>query len=129
MEKRFYILQHENGHTETAQLLIKAGADINQASQDGKTLLYWAAQEGHTEIVAQLLAAGAEVNKPDQDEITPLWIAAQNGRIAKGTAINISRAEVNQADKKGGNAFTCCSIQWSYRSSSTIASSRGRRCK
>jgi ankyrin repeat protein len=39
------------------QALIAAGADVNKASNDGRTPMYWASQEGHLEVASVLEAA------------------------------------------------------------------------
>jgi len=80
-----------NGHTNTVQLLIAAGADVNVdttvlqndsdgekiilppylitapvlEAQDARTSLMVAAQEGHVEVVKMLLAAGAAPHAKD----------------------------------------------------------------
>jgi cytohesin len=55
--------------------LIKAGADVNQATSSGATPLYAAAQDGHEGIVALLIQAGADVRKAVKDGWTPMKIA------------------------------------------------------
>ncbi|MCB9228627.1 MAG: ankyrin repeat domain-containing protein [Deltaproteobacteria bacterium] len=52
-----------NGHRAVAELLIQAGADVNQADNDGRSPLYWAAWQGKKDIVELLIAAGADVKK------------------------------------------------------------------
>ena len=49
----------KEGHIEVAKLLIKAGADINIKSTDGKTTLDHARDNGNQDIVQLLLEAGA----------------------------------------------------------------------
>ena len=53
----------QEGHTHVVMELIKAGADVNQASSLGFTPLYVAAQQGHEGIVAVLIQAGADARK------------------------------------------------------------------
>ena len=55
--------------------LIKAGADVNQATSEGSTPLYVAAQNGHEGIVALLIQAGADVRKACKDGWTPMKVA------------------------------------------------------
>jgi ankyrin repeat protein len=51
-----------------AQLLLKAGADINKPSRiDGRTVLMRAVQDGNADMVRFFLAAGAHV--ADQDDL------------------------------------------------------------
>ena len=47
------------GHTETSQLLIAAGDDVNASTNDGETVLTLAAGNGHTEMAKLLRDAGA----------------------------------------------------------------------
>ena len=56
--------------------LIKAGADVNQATSNGVTPLYVAAQQGHESCVALLIQAGADVRKASKNGYTPMKVAA-----------------------------------------------------
>ena len=68
-------LRRSKGHTHVVMELIKAGADVNQATSSGVTPLYVAAQHGHEGCVALLIQAGADVRKADKDGWTPMKIA------------------------------------------------------
>ena len=57
--------------------LIKAGADVNQATSEGFTQLYIAAYRGHEGIVALLIQAGADVRKACKGGWTPMKIATR----------------------------------------------------
>ena len=50
-----------NGHEKCVELLIKAGADVNTAAGDGKSVLMTAATRGHDGCVKELIEAGADV--------------------------------------------------------------------
>ena len=60
-EKKFLNAQKgswavQNGHAETASVLLAAGAAVNRARSDGATPLYIACQNGHAETASMLLA-------------------------------------------------------------------------
>lgn len=69
------------GHLEAVEMLLSAGARVNDASRNEMRVapLHSALAGGHTEIVERLLAAGADVNAVQADGFTPLHEAAQNG--------------------------------------------------
>lgn len=48
------------GHAETAQLLIKRGADVNAKKIDGASVLTLATERGHKDLVEMLKKAGAK---------------------------------------------------------------------
>ena len=60
--------------------LIKAGADVNQATSDGFTPLYAAAYIGHEGCVALLIQAGADVRKAHKGGWTPMKVATSYKR-------------------------------------------------
>jgi hypothetical protein len=60
------------GRAEAVELLIKRGADVNLAGQDGGTALHGAAFLGHEKVVESLLRAGATVNVANKSGSTPL---------------------------------------------------------
>jgi ankyrin repeat protein len=69
----------QNGGVEKANLLIKAGARVDEA-YDGVTPLFIAVQNGDTEMVALLIKEGADIDKARvKDGVTPLYAASQNG--------------------------------------------------
>ena len=60
--------------------LLKRGADVNLATNDGSTPLCAAADRGHVEIVRTLLRAPAiEINLAPKGGVTPLIFASQGG--------------------------------------------------
>lgn len=68
------------GRTDELIALIDLGADPNEASADGKTLLHKAAQHGHNQTVAALLQRGADMDPVTHDNnMTPLYLAAHQG--------------------------------------------------
>ena len=59
------------GQTETAELLITRGADVNVRHRDGGTPLHGAALFGRTGLVELLIEHGADVNAVDNNGMTP----------------------------------------------------------
>ena len=53
------------------EVLVKAGADINSKTDDGRTPLYQAAFRGHPHCVEKLLSLGADRSLGDADGKTP----------------------------------------------------------
>ena len=68
-----------NGHHSCANLLIKAGADVNGSDESGDTPLSNAAANGHVTCVEVLIEAGAVVDNFYSYERNPLIAAAANG--------------------------------------------------
>ena len=67
----------QDGHTHVVMELIKAGADVNQATSEGAAPLFIAAQNGHDGCVAVLIQAGADVRKACKGGWTPMKIATR----------------------------------------------------
>ena len=70
----------ENGHTDIADALLIAGADINTKNNNGKTPLFAACEKGHKEIIKFLLFRGA--NLYDKDNIGRTCFDVDNKEIA-----------------------------------------------
>ena len=60
------------GHGDVVGLLMKLGADIHKAANDGRTPLHGAAYNGHGDVIQMLVAGKADINKADNDGYTPL---------------------------------------------------------
>jgi len=65
--------------------LIKAGADVNLARDDGTTPLHMAARYGYEGCAAVLIHAGADVHRRTNTGTTPIKLAIDNEheKIAK----------------------------------------------
>ena len=88
------------------ELLSRPGIDVNLATEDGGTPLFYAAQDGYVEVVKLLLAApGINVNLATDEGVTPLYIAAQEGHVevvrlllaAPGINVNSATLDVGAA--------------------------------
>lgn len=65
--------------SESADLLLRHGADVNAVDANRWTPLNLAAHAGHMDLVRRLLAAGADSAIPNQGGQTPLASARQQG--------------------------------------------------
>ena len=88
------------------ELLSRPGLDVNLATEDGGTPLFYAAQRGCVEVIKLLLAApGINVNLATDEGVTPLYIAAQEGHVevvrlllaAPGINVNTATLDVGAA--------------------------------
>jgi hypothetical protein len=61
---------------DSMRALLDAGANVDEADDDGITLLTWAAIGNRTEVARLLIARGADVNHVDKNGMTPLLYAA-----------------------------------------------------
>lgn len=67
------------GSTETARVLLDAGADPACAAADGRTPLHFSAQLGDVELIRMLLSHGADPERRDHYGETPLEAAERDG--------------------------------------------------
>ena len=74
------ILAALSGETESARLLLAAGANANDVAADGRSALITAAFSGHTEVAQLLLTAGADPNAAGAG-YTALHAAALRGDV------------------------------------------------
>src|SRR5262245_57196844 len=71
------------GDKRTVESLLKGGADVNAALNDGMTALHWAADRGYTDIAEMLVYAGANPNAMTRiGQYTPLHLASKGGNSA-----------------------------------------------
>jgi ankyrin repeat protein len=92
------------GELKVVEDLLKQGADVNQADQDGRTPLMYAAYNGHTETVKLLLEHKAFVDVTDVNGRTALMFAASGPfPVVVGLLLDY-QADPNKADY--GEHFT-----------------------
>ena len=92
------------GLLDIAKLLVKNGAEVNQANNDNETLLHWAAIRGHSKVVELLLQQeDIKVNATDKTTgSTPLHIAAGNSHLnIVELLVKHKQIHLNATDKYG----------------------------
>ncbi|XP_076436451.1 uncharacterized protein LOC143275977 [Babylonia areolata] len=72
-------LAARSGHSDTAELLIRHGADVNTLNDVGDTPLMYAAMNGQSDTAELLIRLCADVNTVNDHGDTPLLSAARNG--------------------------------------------------
>jgi ankyrin repeat protein len=72
------------GDLESARLLVKAGANINQPTEYGWTPLLTAVNNRNYLLAQFLIEQGADVNLPNKGGWTPLYLATDNRNIEGG---------------------------------------------
>ena len=70
------------GHPAVAWLVVEKGADMDKATNSGRTPLFIACQVGHLEAVRLLVGKGSSPNLARSDEQTPLIAAVCSGHFA-----------------------------------------------
>lgn len=86
---------------------LDAGADINHSTSDnGFSLLHWAAHENACDIAETLLKRGANPDARDQDETTPLMLAACAGYLEMSKLLLGAGCEVNARNRRNQTALS-----------------------
>ncbi|WP_218814435.1 ankyrin repeat domain-containing protein [Rickettsiella endosymbiont of Dermanyssus gallinae] len=97
----------ESGHTQTVELLLKKGADVNMATSDGRTPLFIAAGSGHTETVKLLLEKEVNIKAKTSDGLTALHVAVEGGYTAIVKLLLAAGADANATANDGLTALHC----------------------
>ena len=87
------MLASRNGHHDTVQLLLAAGANPNVQDNKGHTAIWFACLKGHDGIVELLLNENADPNISAKNRWTPLMNACQGGH--KNTVELLLQKEVD----------------------------------
>ena len=90
---------------EYLDLLLQAGADVNDVSSSGSTALMLAAANCHHECVKPLIKAGADVNEVDNEGNTALIYAASRHSVISVRLLLHAGAKVNIFNKMNQNAL------------------------
>ena len=66
-------------YKDTVKELLKAGADVNLADNQGNTALHYSLLYGSADVARFLIRKGADYNRPDNQGRTPVQIAVEKG--------------------------------------------------
>ncbi len=89
------------GNKAIAELLLKAGADVNARDRGGSTPLYRAVANKHLETAEFLLTNHADPNAKDNSGQTPLHDAVLNRTQDLAELLLANKADPNERDNKG----------------------------
>ncbi len=90
------------GGTRAAEMLIRAGADINHVNPDGSNALVWAAARDRWDLVRELMGRGADVNarlKYQGMDVTALHLAAYKKDAGMVRALMNKGARITKDDR------------------------------
>jgi hypothetical protein len=91
------------GETETAALLLEAGAQVDAREKSfDATPLFVAADEGHAETASLLIDHGADVDARDNRGLTPVHQAAIKGNVVTLATLLQNGADANAQEDKFG---------------------------
>lgn len=88
------------GNLEGARILLKNGADVNSANQEGETSLHFAAYSSRPELTEFSIKSGADVNRAEITRLrTPLHVAVLTQRSANVRLLLAAGADPTIKDK------------------------------
>lgn len=95
------------GDVRVLKVLLERGVDVNAVDDEGRSALWWAANEGHQDMVHVLLSHGANATRQDRAAVTPLMAAIDRGNspIAQMLLPHYSVRDVNVRDALGRTAL------------------------
>lgn len=99
----------KKGYTVIANMLIKAGVEVNEYDKLGETPLLMVCgkkSEGYTSIAENLIARGAYINERDRNGFTPLMLSILGGTDEVTQLLIEKRADVNAGTRSGMTPMT-----------------------
>ena len=92
------VVAARSGHVNVVEVLVEAGADVNQSDERGRIALIEASEWHNDQIVKYLIGAGADVNLPDRIGNTALN-AASNAMVEHATIYTLSEHPTSTFDR------------------------------
>ncbi|HEV3333677.1 MAG TPA: ankyrin repeat domain-containing protein [Bryobacteraceae bacterium] len=109
----------------SAQVLIKAGADVKAATRYGVTPIGLAAMNGNAAMIRLLLDAGADPNTANPGGETALMTAARTGKVDAVTLLLDKGANVNAKDTLHAQTALMWAVLENHRDMIELLLSRG----
>jgi len=96
------LLACENGHTHTAEVLLKTNqVKMNHKNENGDTELTLASKNNNSELINLLLEYHSDINIKNDKNYTPLHVATSNDKLYAVRALLEHHADVNAEDSDG----------------------------
>jgi hypothetical protein len=93
------------GHGETVQALLDAGAAVDARDSHDRTPLMWAAQAGHADVAGRLIKADADVDAATKSGWTALHYAVSKNHVVVCRLLIKEGADVLARNSRGKIAF------------------------
>ena len=100
-----YLATQDDPNLTIADMLLKAGAKVNEADANGNTPLMFAALKGEMPLLRTLLQNNADPEQQNKYGITPLMLAAGGGHIAPVQELLNWHTNPNIHDQEGRTAL------------------------
>jgi uncharacterized protein len=111
---------------ETADLLIRAGANVSAATRAGATPLQLAATNGNAAMIEKLIKAGADPNAPlTKYGDTALMMAARTGKPDAIKVLLDNGAQINGVETWGGTTALMWAVSESHPDAAKLLIDRG----
>ena len=98
-----------SGHEQCALALIKAGANVNAAEEDGWTALMHACDGGHEQCARALIEAGANIEATDEHDWTALMFACEDGHDLCARTLLENGAAIDAVTRDGATSLMLAS--------------------
>lgn len=114
------------GHVDTARFFLDRGADVNESTTGGRTMLMDASRLGYEGMVRLLLSRGTDVNRKDGDDQTALIYASIKGFNNIVQILIDANADMNVRDRYGRTALQYAILRGNLRTIAFLAMNGAR---
>ena len=108
---------------ERVKLLVKKGADVNQADPQGWTPLQNAARHRKDGMIKALIDLGADPNLPDASGLTPLVAAAMRDHVPSVKMLVANGADIEKAGPQGYRPLALAIAESKYEAARALIES------